>query len=191
MKKLYALSFLALVLLLSCTNPSSGSSSNTPATTYTALPASANGTWWLNGVSIFTITDGRMTSSTYSNVSITFDSSGNLFYGDSHTKLPDYTWDGSVIKFQGTALTKGSSTTNYTPLPASANGNWSVSGYTMVTIDKGIITLLGTTMGKGFYDSTGAIYYQVGSSTTSLARCSNLTWDGNVIKSGSTVLTKS
>jgi len=164
-----------------------------PSTTYTTLPASADGTWSYSGLTVFTISGGQ---SSYSGLTGTYtlqsDTAGNLYLldGTTRTPLPTYTWDGSVIRSSGTALTKGtpSPSTTYTTLPAAADGTWSYSSITVFTISGGQTSYAGVTgMSTIQSDTDGNLYLLSGTTRTPLP---TYTWDGSVIKVSGNPLTK-
>jgi hypothetical protein len=81
----------------------------TSAASYTAIPASANGTWSLAGTAIFTMNNGALTSAGYpSGINAYYDAGGNLYLGASgvYSAATGYTWNGTQFFFSGTAMTK-------------------------------------------------------------------------------------
>ena len=75
---------------------------------YNNVPAAANGTWSLGGLVIFTISNALMSYNGLSGLTAQTDSSGNLYMLSLGTRTPlsGYTWNGSVIKYNGIALIK-------------------------------------------------------------------------------------
>jgi len=160
---------------------------------YTTIPASADGTWSSGGMTVFTIINSKITYAGLNGCVVQYDTSGNLFYYYSLVRNPitNYTWDGSVIRSSGTALTQSTSTASrtYTTLPAAANGTWYNGGVPVFTISNGLGTYNGV-IGTGYTiqsDQTGNLYLLSGSTRTAL---STYTWDGSVIKIFGTALTK-
>ncbi len=152
---------------------------------YTALPASADGTWSLYGTPAFTITDSCIDYAGLSTLPLVYDDDGNLYYtyGGSYYPLSGYTWDGSVIRISGVALdhTPPGGTTepvNYTQLPASADGTWSLYGVAVFTVTDSCIDYAGLSSLPLVYDDDGNLYYSYGGSYYPL---SGYTWDGTVI----------
>jgi hypothetical protein len=160
------------------------------STSYTNLPASADGTWSYGGVTVFTISNSQMDYSGLTGLTLQYDASGNLYYVYSGNKiaLTGYTWDGSVIRVSGVALTKGSANTgSYTNLPASADGTWSYGGVTVFTISNSQMDYSGLTGLTLQYDASGNLYYVYSGNKVALT---GYTWDGSVIRVSGVALTK-
>ena len=121
---------------------------------YSNLPVEASGTW--AGSTFFTVSGNKMSMGTMV-FEITYDSATGLVYGTADGQsglLSGILWKNSAFIFQGEILTKVTLIT----LPADADGTWTMSGSTVLSVSGGKMTMGPQVIVITYDSATGLVY---------------------------------
>lgn len=163
--------------------------SSTPVS-LTILPASADGTWAMNGTTLFTVRSSIMTLSGLV-YNIQYDTNTGDLYQDNSgdwVLMTGYSWNGSAFVVAGTTLTlETSNPVSLTTLPSSADGIWELNNVAIFTISDSTLTVNGATVDAKYDTNTGDLYTANNSDWVIMT---GYKWNGSAFEVSGSTLTK-